>query len=244
MTTDHETHRENLAAYALEALDPEDIQALEEHLRTCDACREDLKAYQNIRAGLLFAVPAKMPPTSLRRRLQRQLAGNPRPLFPRWHWSWNQALTAGAFMLLIGLGLGSIAQVRQLQQQQAEIENQNRSTQTLVSMLAYPNTKAVRFEQNGISGSALIDRDRGLMGLFVWHLPPPPTGKSYQVWLIDANGDRTSGGFILPEAGYAFASTVIQAPGPLADFKGVGVTAEPLGGSSAPTGPRIFGVDF
>ena len=245
MSTDHETYRENVASYALEALDPAEIDALEAHLRTCDACSADLKAYQKIKAGLLFAVPAKVPPASLRRRLQRQLPGNPRPLFfQRWKWSWNQGLTAGAFVLLIGLGLGSIVQVRQLQHQQAEIEDQNRSTQTLVSMLAYPNTKAVRFEQNGIAGSALIDKDRGLLGLFVWHLPPAPEGKTYQVWLIDANGDRTSGGFLLPEAGYAFATTVIEAPGPLANFKGIGVTAEPLGGSPAPTSPRIFGVDF
>jgi len=244
MATDHETYRENLASYALEALGHEDIEALEDHLRTCDECRADLKAYRNIKAGLLFAVPAKMPPTSVRRRLHRQLAGKPRPLFQKLNWSWNQALTAGAFVLLIGLGLGSIAQVRQLQQQQAELEDHNQSTQTLVSMLAYPNTRAVRFEQNGIAGSALIDKDRGLLGLFVWHLPPAPAGKTYQVWLIDASGDRTSGGFLLSEAGYAFATTVIQTPRSLADFKGVGVTAEPLGGSPAPTSPRIFGVDF
>jgi anti-sigma-K factor RskA len=244
MTTDHETYRDNLAAYALEALDHEDIDALEDHLRTCDACRADLKAYRNIKAGLLFAVPAKMPPTSLRRRLQRQLPSKSGPLFRSLHWSWNQALAAGAFVLLIGLGLASIAEVRQLREHQAEIEDHNRSTQTLISMLAYPTTETIRFEQNGIAGSALIDKDRGLMGLFVWHLAPPPAGKTYQVWLIDTKGERTSGGFLLPEAGYAFATTVIEVPGSLAEFKGVGVTAEPLGGSPGPTGPRIFGVDF
>jgi anti-sigma-K factor RskA len=244
MTTEHETYRENLAAYALEALEYPEIEPLEAHLRTCDACKADLEAYRHIQTGLLFAVPPKRPSSSLRRSLQRRLTAAGRPVRRGFQLSWNQALMAGAFVLLIGLGLGSIAQVRQLQQQQAEFEDENRSTQTLVSMLAYPNTQAVRFAQNEISGSVLVDKDRGLLGLFVWHLPPSQAGKTYQVWLIDASGDRTSGGFLVPEAGYAFVTTVIQVPGSLADFKGLGVTAEPLGGSPAPTGPRIFGVDF
>jgi anti-sigma-K factor RskA len=244
ITTDHETYRENVAAYALEALDSREIEPLEAHLRTCDACRADLEAYRRLQAGLLFAVPAKIPPKRLRRSLQRRLVSSGRPLHQGFQWSWNHALVAGAFVLLIGLGLGSIAQVRHVQQQQAEMEDQNRATQTLVAMLAYPNTNAIRFDQNGISGSALVDKDRGLLGLFVWHLPPSQAGKTYQVWLIDTNGKRTSGGFLLPESGYAFVTSVIPVPGSLADFKGFGVTSEPLGGSPAPTGPRIFGADF
>jgi anti-sigma-K factor RskA len=244
MTTDHETYRENLAAYALDALDQQEIEPLEAHLRTCDACRADLEAYREIQAGLLFAVPARTPPSRVRRTLTQRLEPSRARGRPGLKLSWNQALAAGAFVLLLGMALASIVQVRQLQQQQAHAEAEDRSTQTLISMLAYPNTKSIRFDQNGIAGSALIDEERGLVGLFVWHLPPVEAGKTYQIWLIEPSGERTSGGFLEPETGYPFVTAAIHVPGSLQDFTGLGVTTEPLGGSAAPTSPRLFGVDF
>ena len=39
---EHSLLRENLAAYALGALDAEDTPALEAHLQTCESCRADL----------------------------------------------------------------------------------------------------------------------------------------------------------------------------------------------------------
>jgi len=89
-----------------------------------------------------------------------------------------------------------------------------------------------------------VDKSRSLLALFAWHLPPAPAGKTYQVWLIDSQGDRTSGGFVEPEINEAFVMTVIPSPQPLAGFKGLGVTIEPLGGSLKPTGPNVFRVDF
>jgi anti-sigma-K factor RskA len=82
------------------------------------------------------------------------------------------------------------------------------------------------------------------VGLFVWQLPPAEAGKTYQIWLIDGQGQRTSGGFLQPEAGYSFVTAVIQPTAPLTIYRGLGVTAEPTGGSAAPTGPKLFGVDF
>jgi len=243
-TSDHETFRESLPAYALDALDSSEVPALEAHLRTCDECQADLAAYREIGTGLLMALPPKNPPASLRRKLRSQLERGTRPVTRAARWSWSQGLAAGALMLLIGLSAVSVLQARSLSQQQAEMEQHNRSTETLIAMLAYPGTQTVSFDQNGISGSALVDETRGLVGLFVWHLPAPEAGKTYQIWLIDTNGKRTSGGFLAPEEGYPFVSAVVHAPAPLAGFKGLGVTSEPSSGSPAPTGPRIFGVDF
>jgi anti-sigma-K factor RskA len=111
-------------------------------------------------------------------------------------------------------------------------------------MLAYPATQTIGFDQNGVTGSLLVDRQRDLLAVFAWHLPAAPAGKTYQVWLIDARGDRTSGGFLEPEADYPFVSAVIRSPAPLSGFTGFGVTTEPVGGSPAPTGSRVFGASF
>ena len=156
---------------------------------------------------------------------------------------WQVALTS-ALVLLVGLNILTVSQVYSLKQEQTETANQNLSEQTALAMLAYPSTTSLAFDQNGVSGSLLIDKQRNLVGVFAWHLPLPPAGKTYQMWLIDPQGDRISGGFLTPESGYPFVMAVIKSSQPLTDFVGVGITLEPSGGSPKPTGPRILRVDF
>jgi len=244
METPHSVFQESLAAYALEALDPQEVGPLEAHLQTCDSCTSELAAFKEISAGLLQAAPARKPPASIRRSLQDELLERSRARSRTWNLPWIAGPAVAAVLLMLVVSLASLAQVRSLQAQQAEIEQQNRSTQTFVAMLAYPNTHSTQFNQGGVSGSLLIDQDRGLVGLFVWQLPPAEAGKTYQIWLIDGQGQRTSGGFLEPEAGYSFVTAVIHPAGSLTTYKSLGVTAEPSGGSPAPTGPKLFGVDF
>jgi hypothetical protein len=60
---------EALAAYALGALDPEEIEAVERHLETCARCRGDLAPFARV-ADSLAQVPAPAaPPPDLRTRL-------------------------------------------------------------------------------------------------------------------------------------------------------------------------------
>jgi hypothetical protein len=147
-------------------------------------------------------------------------------------------------VLVLGLSVFSVLEAWSVRQAQSEQEDRTTAEQTAIAMLAYPGTQVTAFEQNGITGSLLVDKKRDLVAVFAWHLPPPPPGKTYQMWLIDPQGDRTSGGFLMPETSYPFVMAVINSPAPLTGFKGLGVTVEPLGGSPAPTGPKILGVDF
>ncbi len=244
MTQDHLVFKENLAAYALGALDPEEIPALREHLQTCEACRAELAEYQRVGTVLLTALPPQSPRQALKRTLQKRLAAGAANAHAPLKWPLRQIALAGALALLVGLNILTVSQVYSLKQEQAEVANQNLSEQTALAMLAYPNTTSLAFDQNGVSGSLLIDKQRNLVGVFAWHLSLPPAGKTYQMWLIDPQGDRTSGGFLTPESGYPFVMAVIKSPQPLTDFAGVGITLEPSGGSPKPTGPRIVRVDF
>jgi anti-sigma-K factor RskA len=70
-------------------------------------------------------------------------------------------------------------------------------------------------------------------------LPPPPEGRTYQVWLVH-DGQRTSAAVFRTSAdgwGYTF----LQSPSPIGGFEALGITLEPAGGSAAPTGPRLLG---
>ena len=54
------------APYALDALSPAERERFEEHLRTCDRCREELTGLQGAAASLAFAVEGPAPPAALR----------------------------------------------------------------------------------------------------------------------------------------------------------------------------------
>ncbi len=240
----HTDFQENLAAYALGALDPGEIAALEAHLQTCESCRAELADYQQVSNGLLVALPPRPPSASVRRGLQKQLAGQAKRERAGFNWPLGQLVFGGLMAALIALNVFGVYQLYTLKQEQAEMDRQRASEQTAISMLAYPTTQTLAFVENGVSGSLLVDKQRNLVAVFAWNLPSLPAGKAYQMWLTDSKGDRTSGGFLVPEANYPFVMAVVHPSQPLTDFTGFGVTLEPASGSPAPTGPRVFRVSF
>ncbi len=244
MDDKHLAFQEDLAAYALGALDAEETAALEAHLQTCETCRAELAGYESVSSGLLAAMPPRPLRSAVRRNLQKTISGQSSRVRPRFSWSTGQLVFAGLLAVLVGLNLLTISQVYSLRREQAELLAQRTADQTAIAMLAYPTTKTLAFDENGVSGSVLVDKQRGLVAVFAWNLPLAPDGKTYQMWLIDPNGDRTSGGFITPETGYPFVMSVVHSLKPLSDFVGLGITVEPTGGSPKPTGPRIMRVDF
>jgi anti-sigma-K factor RskA len=244
MEQTHTAFQDNLAAYALGALDPEETAALEAHLQTCESCRAELADYQSVSTGLMAALPPRQPRGSVRRALQKQVAGQSSQKRAGFSWPLGQAVFGALMVALIALNVFTVYQLYTLKQEQAEQDAQRASEQTAISMLAYPSTQTLAFEDSGVSGSLLVDKQRNLVAVFAWNLPNPPAGKAYQMWLVDPKGDRTSGGFLVPEANYPFVLTVVHPTQPLTNFTGFGVTLEPAGGSPAPTGPRIFRVSF
>jgi anti-sigma-K factor RskA len=180
----------------------------------------------------------------VRRELQKTLARQATRPRLGFNWSVGQLVFAGLLAALVGLNLLTISQLFSLRREQSELLAQRNSEQTAIAMLAYPTTKTLAFDENGVSGSVLVDTKRNLVAVFAWNLRPAPNGKTYQMWLIDPKGDRTSGGFITPEIDYPFVMAVVHSPMPLTEFAGLGITVEPTGGSPKPTGPRIMRVDF
>lgn len=244
-------HRDNLAAYALGALDAEDIHALEAHLADCQECRSELADYQAVESALLQAIPPQMPPQALRRKLIARLpmqasrtAGPFTNVFRRFS-IWQVASTL-AVLFLLGLNIFSNLQIRELRQDQDELAELLRQDQTAIAMLSYPSTQAlpVQAEVDNVAGSMLMDRDKRVAVLVLWNLPQVETGQTYQIWLIDAAGQRTSGGLFTPADERGYTTAILRSPRPLGEFVGVGVTVEPEGGSPGPTGARVLGVDL
>lgn len=245
MTQDDHSHvRENIPAYAIDALDVDEIAALESHLQTCESCRTELAEYRAIGNSLLTALPPKQPPAALRKRLQSQLPSAQKKSRPRFAWPFGQWAVGAALVLLVFFNLFSFLQMREIQREQATLLQQLKTNQFALSMLAYPSTQAFPIAGENLSGSVLLDRERNTVALVMWHLPELGDEQTYQAWLIEPDGDRVSAGIFRPQNTTAYTTQPIYAKQDLSNFTGVGVTIEPAGGSDQPTGPRLFKVDF
>jgi anti-sigma-K factor RskA len=240
----HASFRENIPAYALGALDAEEVAALESHLNTCDSCQTELAEYRAVGDALLTVIPPKEPSAALRRRLQNRLPSAQKRMRPRLNWSFSQVAMAAALVLLLVMNLYSILQVRTLQFEQTRLARQYRTGQTVLSMLSYPTTQRLAINSDTVVGSLLLDEDRDILALIVWNMPDLAENQTYQIWLIDPQGGRVSAGIFRPESDQAYTTQIVFPKQSLANFTGVGVTVEPAGGSEAPTGDRVFKVDF
>lgn len=241
---DHSLFREQLPAYALDALDPDEGFALEAHLRTCASCQAELAEYRAVSEGLLAALPPRPPSAALRKRLQGRLPSAQRTKQPLFVWPFGRLALGGALVLLLLMNVFFFLQMGEIRNQQASLLQQVRTSQFALSMLAYPETQAIPISAANLSGSVLLDRDRNTVALVMWHLPELSEKQTYQAWLIESDGQRVSAGVFRPQENISYTTHPVYAKQELSNFVGLGVTVEPAGGSEQPTGQRIFKVDF
>ncbi len=191
-----------------------------------------------------MAIPLKTPPASTRRLLQSKLPSSHRHSSHHVGWSLGQPALAFALGVLLLLNVVSLLQMRSFQLQQAQLSQQLQSEQTALALLSYPGIKTIPINANGITGTLLLDDDRNAVALFAWNLPQLPANQTYQAWLIDSEEERVSLGVFRPDPSLPFTSFSIISSNNIANFVGIGVTVEPSGGSSHPTGRRLFRVGF
>lgn len=247
---------ELIPGYVLGALAASERSRVEKHLKDCPDLREQIASYENVAAQLAYTVAPIQPPHALKYRVLEAIK-------PRFEFSFpnlmsglvrSPALGAMALVIAIGLGVWNIAAQNQLSQQIAQGQNQIAQDQKLItqlvserdqiwSVMAYGQGQPRELKGTEIasrsSGRVYGKADQSSFMLVVHNLPPLERGKVYQLWLSDATGDRTSGGtFTLDEEGYGWL--VVRLTKSLSDFTNMGITVEPLGGSPAPTGPRVM----
>ena len=238
-----EPFRDLLPCYALGALDPDEAKAVEAHVRTCTDCQAALKEYQTVSDGLMYAMPCPAPPPRIRARLIARLAsGKPqaagRRTMPRWQWAVGLAL-----LVLVTLNVSTLYQLNAVQRRQTALTADVYDYQRALSVLAYPQSRT--FSVSGeATGTLVLNSELHAGALFAWGLESLDAAHTYQIWLIQPDGKRVSGGLFRPEPGKRFATAYISLSRPLSDFVGMGVTVEPSGGSPGPTTPRVIGTTF
>jgi anti-sigma-K factor RskA len=210
------------AGYALDALDPAERAAYEEHLSSCERCREDLQGFWQVSGALAHAAGGPTPPASLRGRILEQARSERSNVVQlqrrRFLVPALSSAAAVAAVAAIALGLWATSLSRDLDGAEGEL-----------AVLVDPNARTYESE----SGEAdLVVTPRGDAALVVRRLPPAPEGKDYEIWVFENGVPHRAGLFERP--GVAVLSR------PVARGQMVAVTLERDGGVDAPTGAPVF----
>lgn len=197
------------AGYALDALTAEEERAFEAHLARCPRCRDDVAAFTETAAELAFAAPESPLPSDLRDRIVDATRRERRQVVRlRPHWAYH-ALAAAAAAACVAIGLGVWA---------ADMHSRLGADGALHGL---PLT--------GASGSVVRARS-GQAELVVSGLATPPSGKTYEIWVLRGSTAQPAG--LFSPAG---KTAVVRLTRPVPSGGRVGVTVEPAGGSPRPT---------
>ena len=235
---------ESIPAYVLGALNRAEASALQAHLETCEVCQTELAAYQQIGDGLLASVlPLQKPSSTIQRKLFEQVEEIQIPAHSKGRLGFWQVALGTMILLLISTNLIAFQQIGALRKQQAQLASQVEKNHNILGVLA-ASTEVHPINGSGFSGNLLLDREKNLSYLLIWNLPLPPQDRVYQIWLVGPNGERVDAGSFRPELERPLTSTALLPSGNFAEFIGIEVTVEPLGGSDMPTGDQILSVGY
>ncbi len=97
-------------------------------------------------------------------------------------------------------------------------------------------------EMPGVKGTLFWDKNSGTWTVMASNVPMPAAGKTYELWIITAKGDKIAAGTFMPDAsGKAMHEANI--PAGMDTIMLAAVTDEPMGGVQIPTGHIQFTSD-
>ena len=218
-----------LGAYALDALEPDERDAVELHLRDCPRCRAEVADFRETAALLAFG-GAEAPP-GVWEKIQASLEEAPPRLelarvvpidrSPRW----RQVLVANAAVLLI---VGALA-VMALRRDSSPSDDDTRSE--FAAAIVHPDATPVHLAAAGGEGSVDLVLLEGQAYLVRHSLPPLSEGETYQLW--GQQGEtKVSLGVLGPKPG----RLVLAAD---ASYEAIAITAEKKPGVVASSNPAV-----
>lgn len=232
----HEAIRDDLAAFALDALPAEEAAEVRSHLEVCESCRARLRWLEPAVATLPASVEQRTPPESLRESLMavvREEAGAEgradvapvrEPTAPWWRRFGSLAPSPAAALAVVAVLAVGVAGGWALRGGDGETDAGSSFVEAQVpSGLA--NSVSATLERHGESAT-----------LHVHQLPKLNRDEVYAVWVNRAGAMELASVFALKRDGTATAAV----PGPLDGVDGVAVTREPRRIGQQPTNPQVL----
>jgi anti-sigma-K factor RskA len=264
MSTPH-THRleELLPAYALDALDGDELRELEAHLAGgCEDCGRQLALWQGDLEELAASVTPVEPSEMTRARILR-LAGSaatPPPAramagAPWWLtlaalvllalavWGFaGQARLRGEVQRLAAARDGQAREVDRLSQEVTAARAQTARAEQALQVLAAPGVQSVALAGLGPSpgarGRAYVNPASRDALFYAFDLPALPRDKTYELWFITAGKPVAAGTFAVDPRGAA--SLRVDRVADAGQIQAWAVTVEPSGGVPQPTGAMVL----
>jgi anti-sigma-K factor RskA len=257
----HTDYQDLLSAYALDAIDPGEAQALTEHLATCADCRDELIALRDAGNLLAHESPAAAPGDHVRAQILNQVRAEavrsqpaqvvqmPQRSKPLWP---TLLRLAASIALVAGMALFWYRDIRlqaemrelsrQVEIQQNEIQKNRDLMARQKEVLALLNSDAATKIQLMGSQTApdaratlMFDKKTGRAVLLTEGLPMTSADKAYEVWFIPRGHSPMPGKmFTVDSSGHAMITD--QMPSEAMNGAVIAITIEPKNGSAAPTG--------
>lgn len=254
--------QEDIALYAMQALDAGEQAQIRAHLETCESCRAQLAEASGDLALVAMSVEQRPLPQGARERFRQRIAGaapsaprvvsiaerppaarQPRPAALWISW----AATAALIVLSLGLGVKLRLANQELERQSALVAAQSAASeraQRVLDLLTAPQARHVLLTAGASrpapSARAVYSAQRGALILEASNLAPLAPGKTYELWIIPANGKPpVPAGLFRPSAS-GDAHLVLPAIPAGIEAKALGVTVEEASGSATPTLPIVL----
>ncbi len=259
MATPHSTRIEELLpAYALGALDGEDLRELEAHLDgDCAECRRQLELWNRDLEWIAASVEPLPPSDTTRARILRLAAGTPQasPRLPRWMY-----FAAAALLLLSVWGVAGQLRMRgEVQRLAAERARLARQVEALdrevdlaraearqaaqaLQILAAPSVRSVVLAglgpTPGAAGHTYVNPQTRDALFYAFNLPRLEEDKTYQLWFIAGGKPVSAGTFSVDARGTARVR--VEKVSDVKEIQAWAVTIEPRGGVPQPTGAMVL----
>ncbi|HEX6508748.1 MAG TPA: anti-sigma factor [Chloroflexota bacterium] len=242
---------EQVGAYVLDALPPDEVMAFEEHLESCASCRDEVAELRDVVDVLPLAVDLVEPAPSVRDRIVSAVEAetNGRPALTalqggvpvrakRRRIGMVEGLLAlAAVAVIAALGIWNVLLQQKIDRQQAEVAFQRDVTTALTHHAAvYP--VAPTPADSGASAYMVQPRGKAAAYLIVKDLPASARGTVYQLWLIRGGTPRSAGTFTYTGSD----PKIVRAPIPASGYTLTAVTIEhgPHGSAHGPTGAKVL----
>ena len=218
------------AAYALDALDADELRTFESHLATCERCRDDVASFRTTAAALAYDAPPRTAPEALERRIitaARAERPNVTPLRQRLV-APAAAIAAVAAGVAIALGIWATHLSSSLDRERSARARDAR----VIAVLSQRGARQIATQGGG--GFVVVTPTHEAV-LVASSLQKAGHGRTYEAWVVTGKRARPAGLFPGGAGG-----SVVQLTKPVARGTTVAVTLEKAGGSNVPTGRLLL----
>jgi len=262
----HADLREMIAPYALGALDPPDLAAVEEHLNDCAFCANLAREAGEVGHYLSYAAPYRAVPEGGLARLMASIRPSSftavprvvaalapsgevpkrrfRPRLPAWLRSPSAVPLAASLLLMLGLTGWNAELMRELHGERDEMNllHQRLGEQSHLLVMVTSHTAVTRpLESTALAPSAqvrlIMDGDTNSAMLMANRLPPLPPGRVYQVWLGRQGARMPAGRFMVDQQGDGECN--LELDDSVHSYDSAWITLEPMKGTPTPNSPGV-----